>query len=659
MLDYIFNNQLWVDKATYIAVVIGQISTYSIMLAFFQFIVSFSSDAKAVYLGYSLKEYFVIKYVKAQKIVKSKWFMSLLILEVLYKPIMNVYGSKICILIPFGTELISCMNFLWYAFVVAFFLIFAIMLYQCTKCIFSFRHAFNSEGLLQIARDINNKIFKELSIDLSAKNIVDNFCGAVSMIDRDIKKDNNNVFLERYDELIVKVLNWYINMKSKHKGNEVQTGWMYNMNREVVLIRKIVIGEMFGINCSVLENMDRYVFKLIELNLNEAKLAGYKDIDMLGLTYAYAESQSKICLREWGEILVILFGRGGEQQKQRIVEYLCKNNDQNDLCRKLYEYSCGKLLRKVVEEAFATGKKDGFLCFANVICEPRLNKWLTEILIDCLISYADYDATDIVEMLNSDNSTYLFVYMISRYSIYAERDSEKYINVKVFRALWKEVDFNKIDKDILFDRIKESNIGHRFYEDRFSALLNCFSHNISKRMLSEIFNKNLLNVFIVFVIKICVCNQRYIDWKSEDNGVKVYILNNLAKNEELLRDNLIQRQLYGMQYDYFMNVAELPEEFDINLRSLLLANVNEKVLLKDESTIWMNKESIGEYALIKYDGNSTQSKEIKKLIKEAYVSYNAPIEEYIDYLVRECEVCKRPLGFVQGERMKKYLRSIF
>ena len=659
MLDYIFNNQLWVDKSTYITVVIGQISTYSIMLAFYQFIVSFSSDAKVVYLGYSLKEYLVYKHVKAQKIVKSKWFMALLILEVLYKPIINVYRGKICAIIPFGTKLISCMNFLWYAFVVAFFLIFAIMLYQCTKCMFSFRYAFNAEGLWQITRDINNKIFKEMSMDLSKKNLVDNFYEAISMIDKDIKNDNDNVFLERYNELIFDVFNWYIEKKSKHGENEVQTGWIYNMNREAMLIRMIVSGELLGINCRVLEKMDRYVFKLIELNLNEAKLAGYEDIDMFGLAYAYAESQKKICLKEWGEILIILFGKAGEQQRQRIVEYLCRNNDPNSLCSKLYEHSCKKLLWKVVEEAFLTGNKDGFLSFTNVVREPSPNKWLTEILIDYLMSYADYDASDIVEMINSDNSTYLFTYMILRYSIYAERNGGKNINVKVFKTLWKEVDINKIDKDILFARIKQSNIGHRFSEDMFSVLLSCFSHTLSKGLLSEVFNKNLLNVFMVFVIKICVCDQRYIDWKSEDNGVKVYILNNLVKNEELLRDDLIQRQLYDMQCDYFMNIEELPEEFDINLRSLLLANVNEKILLKDESTIWRNRKYIGEYALIKYDGNNTQSIEIKKLIKEAYVSYNGPIEEYIDYLERECELCGRPLGFVQCERMKKYLRSIF
>lgn len=41
LIDYAYNNQLIIDKGSYLAIVIGQITIYAILLTFYQFIVSF------------------------------------------------------------------------------------------------------------------------------------------------------------------------------------------------------------------------------------------------------------------------------------------------------------------------------------------------------------------------------------------------------------------------------------------------------------------------------------------------------------------------------------------------------------------------------------------------------------------------------------------
>jgi hypothetical protein len=75
ILDYIANNQLYIDKATYITIVVGQIAVYGILLTFYQFVVSFqgSPDSVTKYLGVNLTEYFIKR--KYQSLIRL--FLSL------------------------------------------------------------------------------------------------------------------------------------------------------------------------------------------------------------------------------------------------------------------------------------------------------------------------------------------------------------------------------------------------------------------------------------------------------------------------------------------------------------------------------------------------------------------------------------------------------
>lgn len=66
LMDYICNNELNIDKATYFTVLIGQITIYGILLTFYQFVASYQGNKKAVnqYLGINIAEFFVKKNVK-------------------------------------------------------------------------------------------------------------------------------------------------------------------------------------------------------------------------------------------------------------------------------------------------------------------------------------------------------------------------------------------------------------------------------------------------------------------------------------------------------------------------------------------------------------------------------------------------------------------
>lgn len=62
--DFIWNNQLSIDKGAYLTILIGQVTIYGIVLTFYQFIVSFQGNERAAvkYLGYDIAEYFAYKH---------------------------------------------------------------------------------------------------------------------------------------------------------------------------------------------------------------------------------------------------------------------------------------------------------------------------------------------------------------------------------------------------------------------------------------------------------------------------------------------------------------------------------------------------------------------------------------------------------------------
>ena len=86
IMDYMLNNDLNIDKATFFTVIIGQITIYGILLTFYQFVASYQGNERSVtrYLGINITEYFVKKKIKIfNSIISKKMFGILLILEIL------------------------------------------------------------------------------------------------------------------------------------------------------------------------------------------------------------------------------------------------------------------------------------------------------------------------------------------------------------------------------------------------------------------------------------------------------------------------------------------------------------------------------------------------------------------------------------------------
>lgn len=158
IMDYMLNNNLSIDKATFFTVIIGQITIYGILLTFYQFVASYQGGEKAAtrYLGINITEYFVKKKIKIfNKIISKKMFGVLLILEILYKPFMTIYGETL------GASTISIINFVWFLFAIGYFILFVMLFIQCTKSILMIKMSSDVKRNGYIISEINKEFLKK------------------------------------------------------------------------------------------------------------------------------------------------------------------------------------------------------------------------------------------------------------------------------------------------------------------------------------------------------------------------------------------------------------------------------------------------------------------------------------------------------------------
>ena len=157
MSDYIWSNNLNIDKVTFFTIVIGQIAIYGILLTFYQFIASYneSENIASRYLGINTKEYFLRKNLKNfERFVLKKTFRTILILEILYKPFIVIYGDKI------HSKIISLMNFIWFAFVIFYFLFSVILFFKCVESVLKIKGNLDAKTNEELIHDIDKMFLK-------------------------------------------------------------------------------------------------------------------------------------------------------------------------------------------------------------------------------------------------------------------------------------------------------------------------------------------------------------------------------------------------------------------------------------------------------------------------------------------------------------------
>lgn len=671
IIDYIINNQLHVDKATYISTVVGQIAIYGILMTFYQFVASFqgNSDSVTKYLGFNLTDYFIKKKVSTFNLIVSKpYFYVLFILEVLYKPILNICGNY------FPENLICISNFLWYSFVIFYFVVFITLFWQCTQSILILKRMSDPKRKGTVIRDINKTFMKKSIRERMTIRSIDLLNYDIRCLREAIIEDNNpRVRQNIYNDLIVQIFDSYISNKKKEiniiiekkKIVKNQVGWIYSAQMECILLNEILNENYFTIDEELKKYMCTLHLYLIRLLTIRANLDGCKHISKELYPQELSVFDEKNILldcRCWKELTINIFKNSNVEIRKQLINSLYTGYRSAEIMFQEYCNQCiVDLIRKNIDDIFSKNKSQNEFeqIFGELIRTKEFNDYYAKILLDELISYNDRDAVEMVKLLNKENCTYVFSYIIIHYSIYKFRYNWQYINIAVMKALWDNHGNMNENEEKVIKEFKESNIEHRFLEIMYYKLMEYIQKPLTGLLLNSIYTEDIINMFYVTIIKLCVLEQSYNDYENKANDdTQIYFVNELSSHNELIKYDKVKEMILNMQYKYFTELGQIPQKLNISLRNLLLTNINITLELLTVEPRYAYYNSIGEYALIKLPETKEGSIIPKELIRKAYIARNLSIDDYIDFLDKECRLCGCDLTYVQKEKMKEFLLNV-
>ena len=611
IIDYMLNNNLSIDKATFFTVIIGQITIYGILLTFYQFVASYQGGEKAAtrYLGINITEYFAKRNISVfNNIVSRKIFGAIFVLEILYKPFITIYGDMLPI------EMIRVMNFTWFFFVIFYFVVFVFLFFQCTKSILMIKLSSDVKTNGYLIRDINNMFLKKTLKERSDKNAIELLAQDLAYLHEAIRLDDNPELQGRYNQLIYSIFSEYMKRKKyeisviekKGKILKNQVPWIYNANYEAHLIMEILEEKYFQLDDDNIRLVSNFHIDLLELNFQRAVLEGYNKVSCNRYECVSMKAEENVFdAAEWKNVTLEIYQKMSNKQKQNIIRILGsgKNRKQD-----FYEYYCNDcistLIVREIDSIFAGERKqkDFLEIFGQIMKEERINDFCAQIIRDKIICYNKFDAGEILFQLSEKNCTYLFVYMVMYYSIYRFRFEWEYINVNVLQTLWKRHSDMQDDAGDIIKKIRNSNIGHRFEDEMYIKFMDYVNARVEGELFDRIYADKVLDVFYIWVIKNCVINPNefmYSIYQDKfDMGTQIKIINELSKHGELMECNSIFKWVQCMRYNIFAQQNSFPEKLNITLRGLLLTNIN-AVVVANYTYLSCYINAIGTYLLIK------------------------------------------------------------
>ena len=676
IIDYMFNNNLSIDKATFFTVIIGQITIYGILLTFYQFVASYQGGEKAAtrYLGINITEYFVKKKIKIfNKIISKKMFGVLLILEILYKPFMTIYGETL------GTSTISIINFVWFLFAIVYFILFVMLFIQCTKSILMIKMSSDIKRNGYIISEINKEFLKKTMKERISKNAIDLLRRDFVNLHDAIQEDENTELQGRYNQLIHLIFTDYIgrkqyeisNIEKKGRILKNQVSWIYNSNCEVHLLQEIIDEIYFQLDEQNIKSILNFYIDLIRLNLIRAKQAGYSKVRLNRYDDLYVKAEEKIFdVIEWKDVILKIYQKLSDKKKQELISLLQRGlNQGQDFYEQYYKQCINDLIRVEFDCIFSEKRKqkDFVKIFGQIIKDKYFNDICAQIMRDKIIYYNRFDAGEIIGQLSGKNCTYIFSYIVLYYSIYRFRFEWEYININVLRILWKQHSDMQDDAEEVIEKIRNSNIGHRFEDKMYFKFMEYINASADGELFNMVYNDKILDVFYVWVIKTSVINQDDLIYSiyqdNLDMDIQIAIINELAKHDELMECESIHTWVQYMRYNSFAMQNSFPRKLNITLRSLLLTNINVVIVVNYvHENRYFYDDVIGAYLLVKLhelSDKTQKQKQIKEIVKNAFIASNMDIDEYINMIEKECYMCRCEINYVQKEKMKEYLLQTF
>lgn len=677
MTEYIFNHQLTIDRGTYLTVITGLLTVYAVALAFYQFTTSFhveNGKRPGVYLGIDLMEYHMKKGLGIySSVISSRLFWLFFAAAVLYKPLVSIWGEN------FSENTVKVFNFVWYAYCIFFFLFFVLFFSRCTRSVMSlnsFIAYVNMEdisiGERRIILNINKQMKRETEF-FSNKRSIDRLTEKLDWIIAGIDSSNPK-YTSLYIKLIQSLMRDYIDDKQRKidravSGSEKCKGivrWKYDFQRESQLLEKlqnvfIAAGERDK-NIDANNYIINLYFKMLRLGMVIAEAEKYRSISFLPYFPHIAGEKIFEC-REWDKLTHTLLKKGSLDGKKALVEGLDVNGKDSNKLTALY---CEKELEKfIIEHIDKTisgqfEEKDFAFVFGSVISTEKYNLIFAEKLLDYMIDDNKFESTELIRLLDKRCCTYIFVYLLIYYSVYAFRSEWTYINIQVLDKLIKSGYDVKKNRDKIDSLLKKSNISHRYTTEILEVLFNNINEKITRQWLGEIYQQNKIVPFYLTAVKLCVFNQKYQgDYIRKKPGAEILFINSLAKHPEIMRCENVRDMIQKLRFESIGNLTRLPSELNITLRSLLLLDVCvADQELENEELRLLHAENVGQYLLVLSVEYNITTQIQKNYIKKAYEMSDKSVDEYVNDLYKECELCGKHLNKSKKEKLRRTLIDI-
>ncbi len=437
------------------------------------------------------------------------------------------------------------------------------------------------------------------------------------------------------------------------------------------MLQEIIDEIYFQLDEQNVRSILNFYIDLIRLNFIWAKLAGYSKVRFNRYDGLSMKAEGKIFdVSEWKDVTLKIYQKLSDKKKQELICLLQRGLNQE---QGFYEQYCKQCINDLIRVEFdcifseKRKQKDFVKIFGQIIKDKHFNDICSQIIRDKIIYYNRFDAGEIIGQLSGKNCTYLFSYIVLYYSIYRFRFEWEYINIDVLRILWKQHSSMQDDAEEVIEKIRNSNIGHRFEDKMYFKFMEYINASVDGELFNMVYNDKILDVFYVWVIKTSVINQddlMYSIYKDNlDIDIQIAIINELAKHDELMGCESIHTWVQYMRYNTFATQNSFPGKLNITLRSLLLTNINVVIVANYvHANRYFYGDVIGAYLLVKLhelSDKTQKQKQIKQIVKNAFIASNMDIDEYINMIEEECHMCRCEMNYVQKEKMKEYLLQTF
>ena len=388
----------------------------------------------------------------------------LFVLEILYKPFVTIFGNVITI------KLISVLNFVWFAFVIIYFILFVLIFFQCSKVILYIRIPSDAKKNGYLIEEINKDVFRKTIVDRIKYRDVDLLYRDFKYLRCAIQDDNNDELQYRYDRIINSILEEYIERK-EHEISLMEKGkilsyikkcwgrnqkhWWDNQEYEKELIKEVLEKKYFELNATNLKNIWLFNIELLKLDMLKAKLDGYNKICDDNLQFSM-NIDKEFDVSEWKDITIKIYKSMDDENRKKLVNKLYRYAKQEKELFSQYCISCIKsLITLEIDYIIDNNRQKEFIViFDNVLRNNLFEECYIQKLTDIIVSNKEINIEELVKRLSGENCTFLFTYVIMYYSIYRDRFEWKYINIEMLTRLWKNHGSMREDEEVVIKKSK-------------------------------------------------------------------------------------------------------------------------------------------------------------------------------------------------------------